>query len=86
MCLAIPGRVIRIYEENGLLMGEVDFGGVIKPACLAYVPDIQPDAYVLVHAGFALQRLDEAEVRTFHELWQDVMDAGRQKSLGEHPQ
>jgi len=61
MCLGIPGRVVETYRENDLLMGKVDFGGVSKRVCLEHVPDVQPSEYVLVHVGFALSRIDEAE-------------------------
>jgi hydrogenase expression/formation protein HypC len=59
MCLAVPGRVLSIAEVDGTLMAEVDFGGVHKGVCLQYVPDVQIDEYVVVHVGFAIQRLDE---------------------------
>lgn len=72
MCLGIPGKVIEIYESGGIQMGRVDFGGVIKEACLAYVPDIQVGEYTLIHVGFALNRIDEAEaqetLRLLHEM------------------
>lgn len=61
MCLAVPGKVIEIYQENGLLMGRIDYAGAENRACLAYVPDVATGQYVIVHAGFALQVLDEAE-------------------------
>lgn len=61
MCLGIPGRVVETYRENDVLMGKVDFSGVTKRACLEHVPDVVPGEYVLVHVGFALSRLDEAE-------------------------
>ncbi len=61
MCLGIPGRVTEIRDEAGLAMGKVDFGGVRKDACLAYLPDVQPGDYVIVHVGFAISRVDEAE-------------------------
>jgi len=65
MCLAIPGKVIEIAEENGLRMGRVDFGGVVKRVCLDYVPDVEVGDYTIVHVGFALQKIDEGEaVRT----------------------
>ncbi len=65
MCLAIPGKVVEIAEENGLRMGRVDFGGVVKRVCLDYVPDVEVGDYTIVHVGFALSRIDEAEaVRT----------------------
>ncbi|MBK7142917.1 MAG: HypC/HybG/HupF family hydrogenase formation chaperone [bacterium] len=66
MCLAIPGKVISLHEENGLLMGKVEFGGTLISACLAYVPEVKVGEYVIVHAGFALNVIDEEEAeRTF---------------------
>jgi hydrogenase expression/formation protein HypC len=59
MCLAVPGRILSIAEVDGTLMAEVDFGGVRKGVCLQYVPDAEIDEYVVVHVGFAIQRLDE---------------------------
>ena len=65
MCLAIPGKVVGIAEENGLRMGRVDFGGVVKRVCLDYVPEVVVGDYTIVHVGFALSKIDEAEaVRT----------------------
>jgi hydrogenase expression/formation protein HypC len=60
MCLAVPGKVTRIWESDGQRMAEVDFGGVHKEVCLDFVPDLQIGEYTIVHVGFALQRLDEA--------------------------
>lgn len=72
MCLAVPGQVREIYEANGTLMGKVDFGGIAKEICLAYVPDIQVGEYTIVHVGFALQRIDEVSaletLETFRQL------------------
>ena len=66
MCLAIPGRVAETYVENELPMGKVEFGGVARRVCLAHVPEARVGDYVLVHVGFALQRIDAAEAaRTF---------------------
>jgi len=59
MCLAVPGRILSIAEVDGTLMAEVDFGGVRKGVCLQYVPEAKVDEYVVVHVGFAIQRLDE---------------------------
>ena len=62
MCLGIPGKIIEIYEANGLRMGKVDFGGgVIREACLAYVPEAELGDYTIIHVGFALSKIDEAE-------------------------
>jgi hydrogenase expression/formation protein HypC len=63
MCLGIPGKVVETYREHGLLMGKVDFGGVGKRVCLEHVPEARPGEYVIVHVGFALARIDEAEAR-----------------------
>ena len=63
MCLAVPGRILSIAEADGTLIAEVDFGGVRKSVCLQYIPDATVGEYVVVHVGFALQRLDEASAR-----------------------
>ncbi len=61
MCLAIPGKVLEINEENGLPMGLIDYAGTRNKACLTYTPEASVGDYVLVHAGFALQVLNEDE-------------------------
>jgi hydrogenase expression/formation protein HypC len=63
MCLGIPGRVERRFEADGAPMGTVDFGGVRKDVCLAYVPELQVGDWTIVHVGFALTRLDEASAK-----------------------
>jgi hydrogenase expression/formation protein HypC len=70
MCLGIPGRIIEIHSDRGLPMGMVDFGGVRREVCLAYVADqVQPGDYAIVHVGFAISRVDEEEARrTFEAL------------------
>ena len=68
MCLGVPGKVVEVYREHDLLMGRVDFGGVLKRVCLEYVPDIAIGEYALVHVGFALTRLDEAEANRVFAL------------------
>ncbi|KIF75011.1 hypothetical protein QR77_15785 [Streptomyces sp. 150FB] len=59
MCLAVPGRVLSTVAVDGTLMADVDFGGVRKEVCLQYIPDVRKGEYVVVHVGFAIQRLDE---------------------------
>jgi hydrogenase expression/formation protein HypC len=59
MCLAIPGRVLSIADVDDTLMAEVDFGTVRKQVCMHYIPDVKVGEYVVVHVGFAIQRLDE---------------------------
>ena len=72
MCLGIPGKVVATDREHDVLMGKVDFGGVFKRVCLEHVPEVRPGDYVLVHVGFALSRLDEAEARQVFELLEDM--------------
>jgi hydrogenase expression/formation protein HypC len=80
MCLSVPGRVIETYHEHGVLMGKVDFGGVRKSACLEHVPDAVPGEYVLVHVGFALSKLDEAEA---HRVFALLEELGQLSELAE---
>jgi hydrogenase expression/formation protein HypC len=61
MCLAVPGKILEIYELNGLLMGKIDFGGVTREACLTYVPEAKVGDFTIIHVGFALNLIDEAE-------------------------
>jgi hydrogenase expression/formation protein HypC len=76
MCLAIPGEIVEITGDDPLTrMARVRFGGVIREASLAYVPEAKPGDYVLVHAGFALQTLDEDEARRTLELLEQLGQA-----------
>src|SRR6478752_3986243 len=72
MCLAVPGRILRMFDADDTLMSDVDFGGVVKQVCLQYIPDAAVGDYVIVHVGFALQKLDEesalATLRNFERL------------------
>jgi hydrogenase expression/formation protein HypC len=63
MCLGIPGKVVETYREHDVQMGKVDFGGVFKRVCLEHTPEAQVGDYVVVHVGFALQRIDEIEAQ-----------------------
>ncbi len=72
MCLAIPGKVIETYHEHEVLMGKVDFSGILKRVCLEHVPKANVGDYVLVHVGFALQCIDEAEARRVFEFLDDM--------------
>jgi hydrogenase expression/formation protein HypC len=84
MCLAVPGQVEKIFEDNGTRMGKVNFGGVIKDVCLAYLPEIEVGDYTIVHVGFAISQIDEASaletLRTFEDLGllQDELDELRE--------
>jgi len=72
MCLGIPGKITEIYEAGGLKMGKVDFGGVVRETCLAYVPEAQIGDYTIVHVGFALNLIDEAEAQKTLELLDEI--------------
>ena len=82
MCLGIPGKVVETYQEHDVLMGRVEFGGVYKRVCLEHVPEVMVDDYVIVHVGFALSRIDEAEARRVFAFLQgmDQLDELREAS------
>lgn len=75
MCLAVPGRLEDVREENGLRIGKVRFGGVARDAVLEPVPDAVPGDWVLVHVGVALSRLDEAEAQRTLALLEELGEA-----------
>jgi hydrogenase expression/formation protein HypC len=72
MCLAIPGQVTEIHEDNGIMMGKVNFGGITKNVCLAYVPEIAVGDYTIVHVGFALNRIDEESARATLKMFGEL--------------
>lgn len=72
MCLGIPGKVIEIYESSGVRMGKVDFDGVVKEVCLAYLPELQLGDYTIVHVGFAITQLDEASALESLQLFREL--------------
>lgn len=72
MCLGIPGKVLEIYDADGVSMGRLDFAGVTKEVCLAYVPEIRVGDYAIVHVGFAITQLDEASAQESLRLFQQM--------------
>lgn len=72
MCLAVPGRIVDVRDERGTRMATIDFDGIRKDICLAYLPDMEVGEYAIVHVGFAISRVDEASaletLRMFREL------------------
>jgi hydrogenase expression/formation protein HypC len=83
MCLGIPGRVLDLRDDGGMAMGTVDFGGVRREVCLAYVADeVQPGDYVVVHVGFAISRVDEAEARRTFELLKEMSQLDELEWMG----
>lgn len=74
MCLGVPGKILEIYTADGLRMGKVDFGGVQREACLEYVPDADVGSYVIIHVGFAINKLSEQEAQETLDMLQEIMD------------
>ncbi len=77
MCLAVPGRILEIIQQSSLRFGRVEFGGITKEVCLSYLPEVDVDDWVIVHAGFAISHVDEDEAeRIFGYLRElgDVME------------
>jgi hydrogenase expression/formation protein HypC len=75
MCLAIPGKIMSISGDEPLTRtGRVNFGGIIKEVNLAYVPEAQVDNYVIVHVGFAISTLDEAEAHRVFDYLKEIED------------
>lgn len=73
MCLGIPGRIVEISRDAGLPMGVVDFGGVRREVCLAYVADeVSVGDYAIVHVGFAISRVDEEEAKRTYEILREM--------------
>ena len=89
MCLGIPGRVEEVYEDRGTRMAVVDFGGVTRTVCLAYVPEVGTGDWTIVHAGFAITRLDEESaletLRTLEELGTVAGELGGDGPGGDGP-
>lgn len=77
MCLGVPGRVVEVRDSPvGMTMGRVSFSGITKEVCLAYVPDVQVDEWVVVHVGFAISRIDEAEAARVFDYLAEMDELG----------
>lgn len=77
MCLAIPGKVVSIAGDEPLnRVGKVNFGGIVKEASLAYVPEVNVGDYVIVHVGFALSKVDEDEAQKVFEYLRQMDELG----------
>jgi len=72
MCLAVPGKIVSIQGESGARMGKVDFQGSRLEASLLFTPEAEVSDWVLVHAGFAIRRLEEREAV---ETWKYLREA-----------
>ncbi len=72
MCLGIPGKVLESFDVNGLRMAKVQFGGIVREACLEYTPEAQVDDYVVVHVGFAISKVDAEEAARTYQLLEEM--------------
>jgi hydrogenase expression/formation protein HypC len=83
MCLGVPGKVIDIYDTDGVRMGKVDFGGLVKEVCLAYVPEVVVGDYTIVHVGFAITQLDEQSAQESLALFQQIRALDEEMGIAE---
>ena len=83
MCLGVPAKIIEKYESNGMPMGKVDFGGALREACLAYVPEADLGDYVLIHVGIAISRVSEEEAQETLEMLRAIIDL--EEEIGPEP-
>lgn len=72
MCLAVPGRIVDVRDERGTRMATIDFDGIRKEICLAYLPDMEVGDYAIVHVGFAISRVDEASALETLQMFRDL--------------
>ena len=83
MCLGIPGKIVELYELDVMQMGKVDFGGVTREACLAYVPEAKIGDYTIIHVGFALHLISEEEAQETLALLREIAAAGGEDPFSE---
>jgi hydrogenase expression/formation protein HypC len=83
MCLAIPGKVLTKETVAGVEVGNVEFGGIVRQVALGFVPEAEVGDYVLVHVGFAISRVDEAEAKRTYELLEEL--GALEEELGAQP-
>jgi hydrogenase expression/formation protein HypC len=79
MCLAVPGKVIELHETNHVKMAKIDFGGVVKEACMEYLPEVKLGDYTIVHVGFGLSILDEKEAMETMDLLKPIDELGEER-------
>ncbi|QRN83662.1 HypC/HybG/HupF family hydrogenase formation chaperone [Chloroflexota bacterium] len=74
MCLGIPGKIESVYEDHGTKMAKIDFGGVLREACIEVIPEAKPGDWTIVHAGFALNLLSEEEARETLDILEQMSE------------
>ncbi len=75
MCLGIPAKVLRVWKEGELKLGEVEMGGLRKEVIISLPDEVKPGEYVVVHAGIAISRIDEGEVEETLKIWKEFLTA-----------
>ncbi len=83
MCLGVPGKITEIYSNGALLMAKVDFGGVLREACIEAIPEAKIGDYTVVHAGFALNLLSEEDALITLEALREIAEIEEQLSAGD---
>ncbi|NMB57609.1 MAG: HypC/HybG/HupF family hydrogenase formation chaperone [Chloroflexi bacterium] len=83
MCLAVPGKIIEIYDSAGMRMCKIDFGGVTREACLQALPDAKVGDFTIVHAGFALNILSESEALETLEALRELGEIESEINIGD---
>jgi hydrogenase expression/formation protein HypC len=82
MCLAVPGKIVDIYERDGLKMAKVDFGGIFRETCLEYVPEAKMGEYCVIHVGFAISLMNEEEAQETLALLKQITDLEEEVGTG----
>lgn len=82
MCLGVPGKILDCFESQGLRMARIQFGGIVREACLECVPEARAGDFVLVHVGFAISRMDEEEAARAYRLLEELGEL-KEIELGE---
>jgi hydrogenase expression/formation protein HypC len=85
MCLGVPGKIVETYEKSGMLMAKVDFGGIYREACLEYVPEAQIGEYCIIHVGFAISLLSEADALETLDLLRQIGEIEEELGLESTP-
>lgn len=83
MCLGVPGKITEIYEKQGMTMGKVDFGGVVRETCLDFVPEAGVGDYTIIHVGFAISLLSEEEAEKTLAMLREIGQLGEELGLYE---
>jgi hydrogenase expression/formation protein HypC len=81
MCLGIPGKILEIFEDHGTKMAKVDFGGVIRDACIEVLEEAQPGDWTIIHAGFALNLLSEEEAQETLDILREMSQLAEEEDL-----